>query len=95
MHDLTFAIIAEKPTIITGLSDEQVEHTKELSVMVRADGLPKPQIRWFLNDNPLTEDANHKIEGHTEAQVTSTLTVTNFNEADSGMVRTPLGGGKI
>ncbi|XP_063930937.1 obscurin isoform X4 [Zophobas morio] len=77
----------EKPTIITGLSDEQVEHTKELSVMVRADGLPKPQIRWFLNDNPLTEDANHKIEGHTEAQVTSTLTVTNFNEADSGMYK--------
>ncbi|XP_068917953.1 obscurin isoform X7 [Tenebrio molitor] len=77
----------EKPTIITGLTDDQVEHTKEMSVMVRADGLPKPDIKWFLDDKPLVEDANHTVETHKEAQVTSTLTVSNFNQADSGIYK--------
>ncbi|RZB39359.1 muscle M-line assembly protein unc-89-like [Asbolus verrucosus] len=77
-------LISEKPNFITGLSDEQVEHTKELSVKVRADGIPKPTLQWTLNGKPLVEDENHKIETHTEPQVTSTLTITNFNDADSG-----------
>ncbi|XP_044269472.1 obscurin isoform X2 [Tribolium madens] len=77
----------EKPTIITGLSDDQVEHTKEISVMVRADGLPKPQIRWLLNGKPIVEDEKHKIESHADAQVTSTLTVSNFNDSDSGIYK--------
>jgi serine/threonine protein kinase len=69
------------------LTDDQVEHTKEMSVMVRADGLPKPDIKWFLDDKPLVEDANHTVETHKEAQVTSTLTVSNFNQADSGIYK--------
>ncbi|KYB28579.1 Muscle M-line assembly protein unc-89-like Protein [Tribolium castaneum] len=77
----------EKPTIITGLSDDQVEHTKEISVMVRADGLPKPQIRWLLNGKPIVEDEKHKIESHADAQVTSTLTVSDFNDSDSGIYK--------
>lgn len=54
--------------------------------MVRADGLPKPQIKWLLNGNPVIEDERHKIESHAEAQVTSTLTITNFDDSDSGIV---------
>ncbi|XP_064214157.1 obscurin isoform X3 [Tribolium castaneum] len=79
--------VTEKPTIITGLSDDQVEHTKEISVMVRADGLPKPQIRWLLNGKPIVEDEKHKIESHADAQVTSTLTVSDFNDSDSGIYK--------
>lgn len=58
----------------------------EITLMVRADGLPKPEIRWFLNGNPISEDQNHKIVTNTDAQVTSTLTVTGFTLDDVGQV---------
>lgn len=54
--------------------------------MVRADGLPKPEIRWYLDGKALSEDDSHKIKTHSEAQVTSSLTITNYNEKDSGIV---------
>lgn len=55
--------------------------------MVRADGLPKPEIRWYLNGHPVIEDENHKIKTHTEAQVVSSLSISNYSEKDSGIVR--------
>lgn len=54
--------------------------------MVRADGLPKPEIRWYLDGKAITEDENHKIKTHSEAQVTSSLTISNYNENNSGIV---------
>lgn len=54
--------------------------------MVRADGLPKPEIKWYLNGKEIAEDANHKIVTASDAQVTSTLTVTNYNAKDAGIV---------
>lgn len=77
----------ERPKFITGLTDEQVQDRGEISVMVRADGLPRPEITWFCNGKPIVEDENHKIETNAEAQVTSKLTVTNFNEKDAGIYR--------
>lgn len=56
--------------------------------MVRADGLPKPEIRWYLNDKPIKQDENNVIKTHTEAQVTSTLTISNFIDDYSGVVGT-------
>ncbi|XP_023017381.2 obscurin isoform X4 [Leptinotarsa decemlineata] len=77
----------ERPKFITGLSDDQVEHKQEVALMVRADGLPKPEIRWSLNGKPITEDANHKIETVTETQVTSKLTVIGFDEGFAGFYK--------
>lgn len=54
---------------------------------VRADGLPKPEIRWFLNGKPIVEDEHHKISTESGTQVTSELTITNYSEADAGIVR--------
>ncbi|XP_018567720.1 obscurin isoform X4 [Anoplophora glabripennis] len=77
----------ERPKFITGLVDEQVEHQGEIAVMVRADGLPKPEIRWYCNGKPIEEDAKHKIETQTEKQVTSKLTITDFDEANTGIYK--------
>lgn len=54
--------------------------------MVRADGLPKPQIRWYLNEKPVEEHEHHKIVTNVETQVTSSLTLTDFNIEDVGIV---------
>lgn len=54
--------------------------------MVRADGLPKPEIRWYLDGKAIIEDEHHKITTQGEAQVTSSLAISDYNEKDSGIV---------
>ncbi|XP_076264330.1 obscurin isoform X30 [Rhynchophorus ferrugineus] len=76
--------ITERPKFITGLTDQQVEDQGEITVMVRADGLPKPEITWYLNGKPIVEDENHKIVTSRDAQVTSSLTITNYSGDDAG-----------
>lgn len=83
---MSLIFAAEKPKIITGLSENQVTDGDEIVLMVRADGLPKPEIKWFLNGDVIKEDQNHKIETKCDTQVTSGLVVTNFNKKDSGQV---------
>ncbi|CAH0545686.1 unnamed protein product [Brassicogethes aeneus] len=76
--------ITERPKFISPLTDDQVEDTGETTLHVRADGLPKPEIRWYLNGNPMVEDEHHKISTETGTQVTSNLTISNYNLADVG-----------
>ncbi|XP_066256138.1 obscurin isoform X9 [Euwallacea similis] len=78
----------ERPKFITALNDDQVEDGGEFSVMVRADGLPKPEIKWFLNGKEIVPDENHQIvTSKGDSQATSTLTVTNYNEKDVGIYK--------
>ncbi|KAL1518226.1 hypothetical protein ABEB36_001883 [Hypothenemus hampei] len=77
----------ERPKFITGLNDDQIEDHGEFSVMVRADGLPKPIIKWYLNGKEIAEDENHHIVTASEVQVTSTLTVKNYTENDVGIYK--------
>ncbi|XP_028138813.2 obscurin isoform X7 [Diabrotica virgifera virgifera] len=77
----------ERPKFITGLVDDQVEHKGEVTLMVRADGLPKPEIRWFFNGKPITEDDNRKIVTTSDAQVTSKLIIKNFGESTAGIYK--------
>lgn len=79
--------VTEKPYFITGISDAEVQDCGEITLMVRADGLPKPEIKWFFNGKLLEEDANHEIVTKTDMQVTSTLTITNYNKDDSGQYK--------
>ncbi|XP_057667142.1 obscurin isoform X9 [Diorhabda carinulata] len=77
----------ERPKFITGLVDDQVEHMGEVTLMVRADGLPKPEIRWFVNGKPITDDEKHKIVTTSEAQVTSKLIIQDFEETEAGIYK--------
>lgn len=79
---------AERPKFITGLMDEQVEHKGEITLMVRADGLPKPEIKWYSNGKPISNDENYSIETTKETQVTSKLTIKYFEEENAGIVST-------
>ncbi|KAF5286087.1 hypothetical protein FQA39_LY16433 [Lamprigera yunnana] len=79
--------IVEKPYFITSISHNHVEDGAELNLMVRADGLPKPEIKWFFNGKPLQEDAIHQVVTRTDMQVTSTLKITNYNIDDSGQYK--------
>ncbi|XP_066148174.1 obscurin isoform X4 [Euwallacea fornicatus] len=78
----------ERPKFITALNDDQIEDGGEFSAMVRADGLPKPEIKWFLNGKEIVPDENHQIvTSKGDSQATSALTVTNYNEKDVGIYK--------
>nr|CAH7742459.1 unnamed protein product [Callosobruchus chinensis] len=76
--------ITERPRFITGLNDEQVEQSGEVSLKVRADGLPKPEIRWYCNEKLIQQNDQCTIKTAGEAQVTSELTIKDFDLANSG-----------
>ncbi|XP_022920655.2 obscurin isoform X3 [Onthophagus taurus] len=83
-------VVTERPKFITGLNDGQVEHGGEITLMVRADGLPRPTITWFLNDKVIEEGSalgEMKIVANTESQVSSYLTITDFGEKDAGIYK--------
>ncbi|XP_031356598.1 obscurin isoform X3 [Photinus pyralis] len=79
--------LTEKPYFITSITDAQVDDYGEITLMVRADGLPKPEIKWFFNGVPLQEDDRHRIETKADTQVTSSLTITGYHKEDSGQYK--------
>lgn len=54
--------------------------------MVRADGLPKPEIKWYCNGKLISNDDKHSIQTITETQVTSKLTIVDFDQENAGIV---------
>lgn len=54
--------------------------------MVRADGLPKPEIKWYCNDKLITNDDHYTINTTSDMQVTSKLIIKDFEEAHAGVV---------
>ena len=66
--------------------DSQVQHGDEITLMVRADGLPRPELTWFLNGKEIVNAPELKMVVNAESQISSHLTITNYNEKDSGYV---------
>lgn len=83
-----YLFTAEIPKIITGLTDEHCAHHGTVHVMVRADGLPKPDITWYHNGKEIQQNETHEIVTKKETQVTSSLTISDYNENEDGIVRT-------
>lgn len=81
-----FYFIAEKPQFITGLTDGQVAHGGEITLMVRADGLPRPDIKWYVNDKEITEAPGLIFATTSDRQLTSSLIITDYQEKDAGIV---------
>lgn len=54
--------------------------------MVRADGLPRPKLTWFLNNKPIENAPELKIVENTESQISGYLTIIDYNTKDEGYV---------
>lgn len=83
---LLASFAAEKPKFITGISDQSIHDNGELSLRIRTEGVPRPEIRWLIDGKQLQEDARHIVETQKEAQIVSELTIKNFCESDVGLV---------
>jgi hypothetical protein len=63
------------------LNDVNVLQTQNAQIAFEVDGLPRPNITWFFNGNPIQSSAKYKIETKGN-QVILNLNKTDF--ADSG-----------
>lgn len=53
---------------------------------MRCDGVPKPQVKWYLNGKEITNDDRHTITTEVGGQVDSELEIKHFGASDAGKV---------
>ncbi|XP_045774450.1 obscurin isoform X4 [Maniola jurtina] len=74
----------DKPSFIKPLQKQIVKDYEDCTLRVRCDGVPKPNVKWFLNEKEITNDDRHTITTVVGGQVDSELEIKHFNASDSG-----------
>ncbi|XP_063238451.1 obscurin isoform X6 [Bacillus rossius redtenbacheri] len=74
----------EVPTFAKNLEDQIVKDYADAEFKVRANGVPKPQIKWFKDGKELTSGGRLTIETDSEVLVSSSLSIAHFEESDEG-----------
>ncbi|XP_023945008.2 obscurin isoform X6 [Bicyclus anynana] len=74
----------DKPSFIKPLQKQTVKDYEDCSLRVRCDGVPKPNVKWFLNCKEVTNDDRHVITTEVGGQVDSELEIKHFNASDAG-----------
>lgn len=56
---VTISFIAEVPSFVKNLEDKSLKDYEALQLRVRINGVPKPQVKWFVANNVLrvTDDS--------------------------------------
>lgn len=70
------------------LQKQIVKDYDDLTLRVRCDGVPKPQVKWFLNGKEIVNDERHTITTQVGGQVDSELEIKHFDSSDAGKVCT-------
>uniref|UniRef100_A0A1B0DPE4 Uncharacterized protein n=1 Tax=Phlebotomus papatasi TaxID=29031 RepID=A0A1B0DPE4_PHLPP len=80
----------EKPTFIKIPEDQQVHDFAEVITKVRAQGVPKPEIKWLkdgeelnMNNRDSTRPRIH-VESTSETQIASDMSIEHFNKDLAG-----------
>lgn len=68
------------------LQKETVKDYADCTLKVRCDGVPKPEVRWFLNGKQVVNDERHTVTTEVGGQVDSELEIKHFNSSDAGKV---------
>lgn len=87
MFDYVFVV--EKPQFVKRPEDQNSQDFAEVLVKVRATGVPKPEIKWTKNGEPM--DMNNRdsskalitVESSNDTHVTSELLVKHFSAEHS------------
>ncbi|XP_039752240.1 obscurin-like isoform X7 [Pararge aegeria] len=74
----------DKPSFIRPLQKQIVKDYEDCTLRVRCDGVPKPNVKWFLNGKEITNDDRHSIATEIGGQVDSELEIKHFNASDTG-----------
>ncbi|RUS90390.1 hypothetical protein EGW08_001885 [Elysia chlorotica] len=72
--DVTFA-----PQFLSGLKDSEVNEGETLTLEVTVTGAPKPEVKWFQNEEELQPNDHFKLS---EVDTTFSLTIADVKEED-------------
>src|SRR5699024_6474459 len=77
------------PMLLETFQDRQVvESGNSISLSCAAIGTPLPQIRWFLDDQPIPNLSRFRVGDHVtnDAKVVSFVNISNIRVVDGGEV---------
>ncbi|XP_038208122.1 obscurin isoform X5 [Zerene cesonia] len=73
-----------EPVFTKPLQKQTVKDYDDLTLAVRCDGVPKPQVKWYREGTELANDERRTITTEVGGQVDSELEIKHFSAADAG-----------
>ncbi|XP_061385571.1 obscurin isoform X3 [Danaus plexippus] len=74
----------DKPTFVKPLQKQIVKDYEDCTLRVRCDGVPKPDVKWYLEGKPVENDDRHTVNTEVGGQVDSELEIKHFGAQDAG-----------
>ncbi|XP_063239264.1 obscurin-like [Bacillus rossius redtenbacheri] len=75
---------SEMPSLVKKLENQVVKAYDDAEFMVRSNGVPRPQIKWFKDGRELRTGDRITIEAGSEVLESSHLLIKHFQESDEG-----------
>ncbi|XP_059058380.1 obscurin, partial [Achroia grisella] len=76
-----------EPIFTKPLQDETVKDQEDVTLRVRCDGVPKPEVTWYRDGRPVADDDRHTVRTVVGGQVDSELEIKRFQASDAGKYR--------
>ncbi|XP_045524043.1 obscurin isoform X4 [Pieris brassicae] len=73
-----------EPQFTKPLQKQTVKDYDDVTLKVRCDGVPKPDVKWYKDGNELANDERRTITTEVGGQVDSELEIKHFNPSDAG-----------
>lgn len=77
---------AGEPIFTKPLQSENVRDYDDVTLKVRCDGVPKPQVTWYREGKEVKNDDRHTVTTEVGGQVDSELEIKHFTASDAGKV---------
>ncbi|XP_052748802.1 obscurin isoform X3 [Galleria mellonella] len=76
-----------EPIFTKPLQDETVKDQEDVTLRVRCDGVPKPEVAWYRDGQQVVNDDRHTVTTTVGGQVDSELEIKRFDASDAGKYR--------
>ncbi|KAF9803386.1 hypothetical protein SFRURICE_007232 [Spodoptera frugiperda] len=72
------------PVFTKPLQKQSVKDYDDITLKVRCDGVPKPDVEWYRDGTIVANDERHTVTTEVGGQVDSELEIKHFNASDAG-----------
>ncbi|XP_066587330.1 obscurin isoform X6 [Prorops nasuta] len=79
-------ILTMEPTFVAELSDVHSDDREDIELKLRADGIPKPKVKWLKDGVAINQDDRHFVATYDEGQVATSLFIKHFSLEDVGTI---------